>query len=263
MAYLKNLLLISLLSVMSGTASANADEMVIIGEDRRPWLYFESDRAKGLLYDVMADILTELDHEPRLYLVPFKRSYAKLLSGLAHFSMMPLPSNPEARETVLSNLPPELLVGEEVVFKMPIVAIALKSRRLQPNSTQEVLQLRLGHERLLPYLMEATDASQYSEYENSEMQLKALMSDRIDIAITAEPIFRHVVKRLGLGSQLEVVYTLGHHNTHLIWSAIALGAKHQSLPAKAEEVLKRMKARGRVAEIINTYSDIRSFSNYQ
>jgi len=244
------------LTAASTPQATHAETVVSVGDTLPPWFYHEQSAPKGIVLDIFDELVNRMGHQLSINIVPFRRIYAELLSGRAHLSVMLVSEGK-------GHYPPQLLLGKEALFNYRVVGVALKSRHLQIYTLDQLKQLRLGHIRLLPEITDKiSSGSQSTAYGNDSMMLKGLVSGRIDIAVASEPTLFEVSKRLGVEDDLEVVYTLGVDQFHLVWSRPALGESSESFALEADKVLREMKQKGRLVEIISSYSDLNFFGDF-
>jgi len=249
---------LALLWVMAAATpqATHAEALVSVGDTLPPWFYHEQSAPKGIVHDIFDELVSRMGHQISINIVPFRRIYAELLSGRAHLSVM-LVSEEE------SHYPPELLLGKEPLFSYRVVAVALKSRQLTIETLEQLKRLRLGHIRLLPDITDKiSSGSESTAYGNDSMMLKSLVSGRIDVAVTSEPTWFEMSKRLGIEDDLQAVYTLSIDRFYLVWSRPALGENAESLVQKADQVLQAMKREGRLADIISRYSELGFFGEF-
>jgi len=243
-------------SAASVSPISKAETWVSAGDTLPPWLFYEQSTPKGILVDTFDDLVSQMGHQLSMNVVPFRRIYSELLSGRSHLSVMLVSGGK-------SHYPPQLLLGKEPLFSYRVVGVALKSSRLQIDTIEQLKKLRLGHIRLLPEITnKISSGSESTAYGNDRMMLKSLISKRIDIAVASEPTLFEVSKSLGIRDELEVIYTLGVDQFYLVWSRPALGERGDLIAQEADEVLRSMKQKGRLAEIITEYSDLKFFGDY-
>lgn len=242
---------------ISFTPSAFTEEWVFAGpENQPPWIYHDQSTPKGIVHDILRDVISGMGHTSRMHSVPFRRVFAELLSGRAHFSLVIAHGDKDG-------YPEGLIIGKEPLVGYHVVAVALKSRKLQVDSMDGIRDYHIGHIRLVPQVdKHITDSPKQTMYWNTSDMLKALIRGRVDIAVTAEPSFLEAAKRMGVENQVEVIYTFGRDHMYLVWSHAAFGERVESQMLLADKVLRKMKQHGRVAAIISRYSDLNRFYDY-
>lgn len=238
------------------TKAKPSAEWVLAAGNHPPWFYSDRSTDKGIAFDILSQVASSMGYTPKLHMMPTKRIYAELLKGSAHFSIVLV------HDEVLS-YPQGLLMGKERLVAYPVVAVALKSRQLNIDSLAQLKALHVGNlmmpQQVDPYLQEGFTHTGYAE---TTQLLKGLLSDRVDVAITATLNFLATAKRLGVLNELEIIYTLGHDSMYLVFSQEALGDDAAAEVRRADAALRALKETGRLAEIIAQYADVNNFVDY-
>jgi Bacterial extracellular solute-binding proteins, family 3 len=255
--------LLTLLSGLWGLTSycACAEEPLTLAvTEFKPWFYIEKHQKKGIVFDVITSASKSMEIEIETRVTPFLRTYAEVASGRADLKLITYINHQELNEYSQS-----MQVNPESLFELVNVGMSLKSKNIQIISSEILNNYRLGGMLMMKSIysgLAPLQTKMLTVSDNTALT-KALLSDRIDIAISAHATLASAIKDLEVGNRVEVAYTFpAQAKISVGWSRASLGNRANLLSAQFDATLKEMKARGEIAEIISRYSDITHFRNY-
>jgi hypothetical protein len=234
-----------------------AEEWTIAGDTTPPLFFYEKSLPKGIVYEVLRKVALSMGHEVFARKLPYRRVQAELLSGRVHLSVLMVRD--------LGQLPSssELIIGREPLMSLPVVVGALKVRKIEVDSVEQIKLLHVGHLRTVPrpnsYL---STAYRHTSFGTAESMLKSLFRQRVDVVVTGLPTFEYAIEQLGIRNQVEEIHRLDRAYLYLVWSRIAMGADGVLLAQKADKSLREMKLEGQVSAIIKKYADLQTFGDY-
>ncbi len=257
-----NLLLMLFLGSLFWGEQVFADEsnvLVMSGTEYKPWNYVENGKHKGIVSEILGSAVEGIGRQLDVKLMPHRRIYAALVGGEVDISLF-------ATTYADSGAHSEVLyLGRESVLELEIAAMSMAKKDILIKSPKEFSGYNLGGIRLLKRMHEAfvPKGIYIAEYVDAEAIVKALISERIDIGISATANLVYAANSLDIGNELVVSHAYEQKGRYVIAvSRLALGENAKQISEQLDQAVMEMKQRGELAEIIKKYSDLKYFDGY-
>lgn len=206
---------------------------------------------RGINHDIVQAVAAEIDIKVNFVFSPFRRNFLDLLQGKTEATLVLLVPNQE-------DLFSQFQVNSVPFYKMRVGAIVLRSRNITLHSPDDFANYRVGHIRLLPKIHEqlAPQNPNRETFANSVSLIKALLAERIDIAIISPSLLVPISKQLNYSPDiLQVALEFPPQPLTVAWSKNSQRQDLQALSKQFDEALIRLKKQGRIRKIIQRYVD--------
>ncbi len=207
---------------------------------------------RGINHDIVEAVAAEIDIKVNFVFSPFRRNYLDLLQGNSEATLVLL--IPDHTEELFS----QFLVNAVPFYEMRVGAITHRARNLTLTSPEDFANYRVGHIRLIPQIHDqlAPQNPNRETFANSVNLIKALLADRIDIAIISPSLLVPISRELNFSADLlQVALEFPPQPLTIAWSKNSQRQDLQELSKRFDEALLRLKKQGKVREIIQRYVD--------
>ncbi len=218
--------------------------------------YFDSESPQANALSLLVD---EIFRPVGIQLVykelPRRRVIHGALKGEIAMLTLPVVVNPD---TPIA-LPDGLVIGREALFSFNLNIYALKTRQLKFTRLADIQGVKLGVIKDAKFLDQAiSNASpsveQLETFNLPTHLLKALLAERVDIVLMAEPVMKELLQQLKPPQEVEAVFTVGRSGRHLVFSEAELGNRATTLRDYSDKRLQQLKRSGFVAETLQGFN---------
>lgn len=187
--------LITVLFLTCLSALAHGEKLRIVTEPWAPYVYLEDGQAKGIDYEVTAEVFKRLDVEVEWQFLPWKRCLAMIEQGLADGVLDIFQT--EQRDSQLYYPSEPLSVVEFVLFYA-------NARPQAANSLEDLRGLTVGTSPGYTYGAAFSESPLFTREPapTHEANFGKLQRGRIDLLITDRRVGRYMIKSLGLEQQI-------------------------------------------------------------
>ncbi|WP_390618680.1 hypothetical protein [Maricurvus nonylphenolicus] len=193
--------------------------------------------------------------------LPRRRLIHSGLRGDISIFTLPVLDNP----IVNIQVPEGIILGDQALFSYPLNFYALKRRQISLEKPEDVVEYSLGVIKEAKFIDAAISRVVNRElslvtFQRPRYILKALLAERVDIIMLAEPIFQYELSKLKTNEEISLAYSIGRSGRHLAFSEASLG-KEKALQLKAftNRRLQDLKDKGVLQKIaqdyLNTYDE--------
>ncbi len=248
------LVLLLLLEIITGHCLADSTPapINISTFEINPFMYHVNSELRGINHDILLAAASEVGIEVNFIFSPFRRNYLELLQGNSEATMVLL--IPDHKEELFS----QFIINTVPFYKMRVGAITQSSRNIHLNSPDDFANFRVGHIRLIPQIHDqlAPQNPNRETFANSVNLIKALLAERIDIAIISPSLLVPISRKLNFSTDvLQVALEFPPQPLTIAWSRNSQRTDLLALSKEFDNALLKIKKQGKVREIIQRYVD--------
>ncbi len=217
-----------------------------------PFMYHTNGEIRGINHDIVEAAATEAGIKVNFVFSPFRRNYLDLLQGNTEATLILL--IPDHKEEFYS----QFQVGKVPFYEMRVGAVTHSKRKIVLTTPDDFANYRLGHIRLIPKIHDqlAPQNPNRELFSNSVNLIKALLAERIDIAIISPSLLIPISRQLNFSPELlTVALEFPSQPLTIAWSKNSQRDDLQDLSKRFDQALLRLKKQGKVREIIQRYVD--------
>lgn len=209
--WLRVFIYLFLCAIFSSVSAAADREFQIVTEDLPPYSYRDDGRITGLCTEIVREILKELDHPDNIQMLTWSRAYNLTLneSGYLLYSTI----RTENREASFKWAGP--LVNDKTVF------IGRKGRGISIKSLEDAMKvgaIGVYKDDFAESLLKEKGFSNLQSVMDDRLNLKKLLSDRIDLWVASKLVSLHMVREANSSDRIEVLYLLREDPFYLAFS---------------------------------------------
>lgn len=227
------------------TAGAEEILFVSVEKDIPPNLYRENGQIKGIYADIIRDACKSLSVTPKFRRYPWKRCLNYVKEGKADAIFPPIRT--EEREGFL-------FFPDEPIMVKKVSVFARNESEISVGKLDDLKGLVIGVNTGYSYGKEfdAYKGLKKDYSRNINMQVRKLMSRRMDVAVAVEMPFRYISEKMGIADKIKRIYVISESASYLAFSKTG-GEKNRLRTEKFSQILKTLKKEGAVQKIIDKY----------
>ncbi len=217
--------------------------------------YREASPPKGVFPELISAVFAPLDAQLEYKINPRRRLIHQMQTGEVHMTTIPVGLGVAGK----MKWPEGLIVGKEPLLTFDVHLYKLSSNNTQIKDKSELLNYRLGSTRHPKFMLAAMNEYfaldlQFGLFNKTESLFKALLSQRVDFALLSVPELTSLLLEYPEGIGVEVVYTLGVVQTHLVLSEAAFGHEEAIKHARfIDERILKMHQQGEIQAVVEKY----------
>jgi len=241
---LKNLTLSTLLFACV-CSCVHAEKLRIVTEPWAPYSYLENGQAKGIDYDITAQVFQQLGIQVQWQFLPWKRCLAMLAQGEADGVL-------DIFQTTERNT--ELLYPSEPLSSVDFMLFQDDSRPHAVKGIADLAGLRVGTSPGYFYGHDFMDSTAFTAETapSHEANFGKLIRGRIDLVLTDRRVGEHVIREMGLQNKVSELPVVIYHDRQFL--AVRRNAGMDLLIQRFAVELKRFKQGPDYAKLLERYA---------
>ncbi|BFM14738.1 hypothetical protein R50073_09210 [Maricurvus nonylphenolicus] len=218
----------------------------------KPFLFHQEGKLTGLSYDIIVAACKEIGVTPQFSIKPFRRSHLEVLQGGADgMLVLRIPGYDEV-------LFPNLTLSSVTIFHQRVFIIGLTAQNITISQLEDLAGYHVGHIRLLPELHDILIpvSEQKSIFNNTRQLLKALLANRIDVAIVSPSMIPDINSELAIeNTRFVQLFEYPLQPVTIAWTQNSQRAGFSDMTREFDQALIALKKSGAIKTIISRYLD--------